>query len=425
MATHEEAHEPPGAGSLQVAMDDIMDVITVYKCKFCSFSCGEPGSIRQHVQDVHVIVQEDKKEEMKDIPDIEPGEIPLDVDEHHAMDHDIPHVPQVIEPTEIDHDPMQENHTYVTTDDTEGTPDQEEEHALQTTVVCDDYQGLVVDSGTQCVDITQTSSDPQVGFNKDLTEVYLCGQCNFGFDSIESCKSHIVKDHNVAFEEENEEYEEESQEMQIGEEEESGGEKNSPFPRKVSVGTQVMSRKKPGRKRKIRDETSEETLPIEEVYGEEEAAVIEEHRLHQQEEELENDVEDEGRTRRRRKLPSRLTQLYYVGKPVTARRAPPPLKRVLPMPFKISCCKRNCNARFRTQEALEVHLACHKVLVDQGQAIESFSCVKCNYTWPQWKVMRMHLWREHSVDTDLYSCETCDFKSDTMGRVERHAQIHG
>ncbi len=42
----------------------------------------------------------------------------------------------------------------------------------------------------------------------------------------------------------------------------------------------------------------------------------------------------------------------------------------------------------------------------------------------QWKILRMHLWRDHSIDTDLLECEQCDFKTDTVTRLETHMEIH-
>ena len=36
----------------------------------------------------------------------------------------------------------------------------------------------------------------------------------------------------------------------------------------------------------------------------------------------------------------------------------------------------------------------------------------------------MHLWKEHAVDTDLYSCAKCAFRTDTLLKLEMHQEIH-
>ena len=36
----------------------------------------------------------------------------------------------------------------------------------------------------------------------------------------------------------------------------------------------------------------------------------------------------------------------------------------------------------------------------------------------------MHLWKDHQVDTDLLSCDKCDFRSESILKIEMHQEIH-
>ena len=36
----------------------------------------------------------------------------------------------------------------------------------------------------------------------------------------------------------------------------------------------------------------------------------------------------------------------------------------------------------------------------------------------------MHLWKDHQVDTDLLSCDKCDFRSESILKMEMHQEIH-
>ena len=273
-----------------------------------------------------------------------------------------------------------------------------------------------LDSGQDVIEITELNGQdvvliPNTGLPNDSVpvnkEVYLCGQCNLGFDSIDDCKTHMIKDHimNVGT---------------AGSQEDSGMETQAisddfhiPLNR-VSVGTQVMTRKKPGRKRKPKEPQHIPRMSLEEEMEEEEAAAKEE-----RVQEVAPEVEEEL-GRRRRRPPKMLTQLYYLGKKKAKK---PP--RTKPEPHKVKCSKVFCNARFRTQTSLAIHLSCHKSSNREEKSATAFSCPTCNLEVDQWKVLRLHLWRDHNIDTDLYSCEECDFKTDSFCKLDRHAQIHG
>ena len=196
-----------------------------------------------------------------------------------------------------------------------------------------------------------------------------------------------------------------------------------------------MTRKKPGRKRKIKVEPAAQ-MSVEEEFAEDVAAVepepaepdgLPEDYGPAEEVSPRDEEEDEDGMpkRRRRRLPTRLTNLYYMGKrsPTRPVKHQPPT-RIKVQPHKLRCPKAGCNARFLTQSSVDLHLACHQAEAGGAGRREVFACPRCEVTNPQWKVLRVHLWKEHAIDTDLYSCDKCDFKVDTLFRLERHAQIH-
>ena len=112
-------------------------------------------------------------------------------------------------------------------------------------------------------------------------ELFLCGQCSVGFNSIEDCKAHMVEAHNIA----------NTQEQQ---------EQATECVTRVSVGTQVTQKKKPGRKKKNAQNVEK---PASSDSDSDWNTTKEE-----------NDGRYEGRARRRRRPPKALKSDYYLGR---------------------------------------------------------------------------------------------------------------
>jgi len=207
-------------------------------------------------------------------------------------------------------------------------------------------------------------------------ELFLCGQCSVGFNSIDECKAHMVQNHNTG-------EEELTQDM--------GG--------KVSVGTQYEGKKKVGRKKKSQQEKPAEVVP--------------------DSPESDSDWEREeyhpraSRSRRKIRPPKALKEDYYLGKRKKKDR-PKTLKD-----YKEKCPQVGCYAKFKTKENLQIHLQCH---VDSEFF---FKCIECEEKFPHWKLLRCHLWKKHQIDTDLLTCDLCEsFKTDTLSKLLVHKEIH-
>lgn len=81
--------------------------------------------------------------------------------------------------------------------------------------------------------------------------------------------------------------------------------------------------------------------------------------------------------------------------------------------------------RFSSESTLEMHQQCHAK--DQNCEIV---CPKCEINsnkmrhW-NWNTLHTHLWREHNIDMELYSCPHCKFKTPILSRLNNtHMKIH-
>ncbi|KAF6210892.1 hypothetical protein GE061_014004 [Apolygus lucorum] len=55
-----------------------------------------------------------------------------------------------------------------------------------------------------------------------------------------------------------------------------------------------------------------------------------------------------------------------------------------------------------------------------------WKCPDCGDLFTKWSELSLHLWRSHSLDIDLYSCDLCDFKTNNLSKLMNvHRKIHG
>ncbi|CAL1526388.1 unnamed protein product [Lymnaea stagnalis] len=122
----------------------------------------------------------------------------------------------------------------------------------------------------------------------------------------------------------------------------------------------------------------------------------------------------DGSMRRKVKPPRALKEDYVLGKR--------PRKRIrescVNLGYKIVCPMMSCKAKFKTDIGLHIHMSCHNM--DDT----AFTCMKCQAPHEFWKHLRIHLWRVHKVDCDLFKCDLCDYKTDTHHKMSIHKEIH-
>lgn len=213
-------------------------------------------------------------------------------------------------------------------------------------------------------------------------ELFLCGQCSIGFNSIEECRNHMMQDHADITN---------SDEHLV----------QSDLSHRVSVGTQVETPKR-GKKRKVAMKKSSE-LSSESLDSDPD---------------LDWDDQDEyvpraSRSRRTIRPPRALKEDYFLGKSKVKDRPK------VSQSFKLKCDQLGCTSKFRTKQALQIHQKCHMTDVFE------FKCSECDKTNETWKQIRIHLWKAHELDTDLLTCDICEkFKTDTLSRLLIHKEIH-
>eukprot|EP00088_Acartia_fossae_P035053 TRINITY_DN3606_c0_g1_i1.p1 TRINITY_DN3606_c0_g1~~TRINITY_DN3606_c0_g1_i1.p1 ORF type:complete len:1271 (+),score=290.21 TRINITY_DN3606_c0_g1_i1:63-3875(+) len=82
------------------------------------------------------------------------------------------------------------------------------------------------------------------------------------------------------------------------------------------------------------------------------------------------------------------------------------------------CGVDGCAVRLKSNEKLSMHRKCHT-------KTDNFECTECpssNFrTWPK---CALHMWRAHNQDMELYTCDTCDYKSFFKSTMEKHKKCH-
>ncbi|XP_022907334.1 zinc finger protein 492-like isoform X2 [Onthophagus taurus] len=81
------------------------------------------------------------------------------------------------------------------------------------------------------------------------------------------------------------------------------------------------------------------------------------------------------------------------------------------------CTLSGCNVRLQNMEKLNYHIKCH--------SDTTFKCPECNEAFAFWKPLTGHLWRQHKIDMELFSCDKCDYKTYSLGKLNNiHKLIH-
>lgn len=83
------------------------------------------------------------------------------------------------------------------------------------------------------------------------------------------------------------------------------------------------------------------------------------------------------------------------------------------------CNISDCSLTFSNDKLLNYHKKCH---LNDNQ----ISCPECkSEDFKTYNTLHTHLWRQHNIDMDLYSCELCNFKTPILSRLKNfHEKIH-
>ncbi|XP_073987182.1 uncharacterized protein isoform X2 [Rhodnius prolixus] len=81
------------------------------------------------------------------------------------------------------------------------------------------------------------------------------------------------------------------------------------------------------------------------------------------------------------------------------------------------CGLGGCALRFSVLSNLEYHKKCHYRT--------KWRCPECHISCTSWNTVSSHLWREHGIDIELYSCDHCNYKTNSLTRLlNLHRRIH-
>lgn len=83
-------------------------------------------------------------------------------------------------------------------------------------------------------------------------------------------------------------------------------------------------------------------------------------------------------------------------------------------------CPKSCLLKFQIIENLNYHEKCH------GEKISEIICPECNSSdFRNWNTLHTHLWRQHQIDMELFSCSICNFKTPILSLLNNtHIKIH-
>ncbi|CAB3361118.1 Hypothetical predicted protein [Cloeon dipterum] len=88
------------------------------------------------------------------------------------------------------------------------------------------------------------------------------------------------------------------------------------------------------------------------------------------------------------------------------------------------CAVSGCATRMRSHDNIEYHRKCH--MPQNSDESSDYACPECDQKFSQWRVLSMHLWRSHTIDMELYTCDKCDFKTNSHSMlINIHKRIHG
>ena len=85
---------------------------------------------------------------------------------------------------------------------------------------------------------------------------------------------------------------------------------------------------------------------------------------------------------------------------------------------KFSCRLNSCSARFLTESSLKYHTDCH------FYGSQYLKCPDCGEIKKTWQAMAMHLWKSHTVNVELLSCDLCTYKTGNKELLKFHIKTH-
>ncbi|XP_064468134.1 zinc finger protein 142-like [Ornithodoros turicata] len=350
-------------------LEDFMDVVTTYRCKFCRFSCAWKSGLMSHFRSCHVASA--KGPNGKAVPVLSAR--PLQQSRASSATPKRPSQTEQI------------------------TPDLPPQSAPAETNVCvADKLGQVLQTIQE--DLVDEPEAVSTATEEDAQErhIFICGQCSQGFSSLDDCKEHMVQAH----------------ELRADNDESSTATQTKKPPARKRGRPSNPSSKKRGKAAQQQETAASRLAAIQAGFKELE-----------KDEDTDDAVPEEDGSSRHKDLKDMDDD--FLVQPMRKKRA----KREGANERLFKCSQkrgeRSCGYRFRTEEKLEYHIRCHAP--PPTSAIgdnRPFCCVECGERFDHWRGLAMHLWRLHEFDLDLHSCTHCPYKTFSLFKLDNHMRIH-
>lgn len=335
-------------------LEDFMDVVTTYKCKFCRFCCAWKSGLMSHIRSCHLDASQN---------------VASTVQETNCL--------QQITNIELKNENEVKINNYIDENNKNDTaPKNFDSETENTTLSSQINSECKLDA--DCTNDISDSGIAPVNSSLPLQEqhIYLCGQCSRGFVSLEGCRKHINKDHNLKL----------------------PSNKTTSVKRRGRPRTKLILKNSASFIQEENDDDDED----EDMLGNE----VDNTNF------IENDERIETSGKRRVRPPRALEEDYYFGQKK---------KRVRKKSAKdrtYRCNERGCGYSFTSEANLQYHGRSH-VSDDKP-----FSCPECDEKADHWRGLAMHLWKIHSIDMDLHTCPICGYKTYSLFKLDNHKRIH-
>ncbi|CAH1392686.1 unnamed protein product [Nezara viridula] len=84
----------------------------------------------------------------------------------------------------------------------------------------------------------------------------------------------------------------------------------------------------------------------------------------------------------------------------------------------LRCGIEGCAVRLVSPSNMSYHRQCHDGV--------KWKCLECCENSSSWANLSLHLWKQHSIDMELYSCDQCSYKTNSLSKLlNLHRRTHG
>lgn len=355
-----ESNQPPNDSEVpvlpstplvaRVNLEDFVDVITTYKCKFCRFSCAWKSGLMSHIRNTHI---------SKLIATTD-SDVVIATSDCDTMG-------TTSEPISSTSSSSPISAPQTTCIPTLSLPEQNDNSVMS----FEESKSICVfqpeESYLQHAELQPEFIGPsQAGFANATQErqLFLCGSCHESFGSLELCKNHIVQHHQMKYEVDKA----------------SIKKKRRPKPRQKRQHYPVERDSRNGEKPQHTNSTEEVTETL---------------------------------SKRKVRPPRALSEDYYL-----LSRKRKYVRRQAAHEKTFRCEIKGCTQHFLSEENLKYHMRCHK------EDEHMFQCGECSEKFEHWRGTTMHLWKDHQIDLDLYTCDKCGYRTYSSFKLENHCRIH-